>query len=91
MADHVQEEGHEATVGGPVHRPQTDFRTRRRKAAVPGLVLVHGPNPPPLAAAAMVGATGVLQHAEQALAVTAVDTDAAAALASPLRRMRRGP
>jgi len=37
----------------------------------------------------MVGTTGVFQHAEQALAVVAVDTDAAAALDPALRRTRR--
>jgi len=56
----------------------------------PGFRVVHGVNAPPLAAAAMVGATGVFQHAEQALAVVAVDADAAAALGTAPRRTRRG-
>src|SRR5262249_58743246 len=52
---------------------------------------VHGSDAAPLAAAAMVGATGVLQHPEQALAVTAVNADAAAALRPAPHPTRRDP
>src|SRR5262245_44998318 len=50
----------------------------RPSVAVRWLAVVRRGDAPPLAAAAMVGTTGVFQHAEQPLAVMAVDTDAAA-------------
>ena len=58
-------------------------------AAVPGFRVVRRADAPPLTAMAVVGTMRVFQHAEQALAVMAVNTDAAAALDPALRRKRR--
>jgi hypothetical protein len=45
--------------------------------AVPGFRVVYRIDAPPLTAAAVVGTTGVFQHAQQVLAVVAVDADTA--------------
>jgi len=55
------------------------------------LPTVHGADAAPLAAAAVVGTTGVFQHPEHALAVMAVNADAAAALGPTPHPTRRDP
>src|SRR5262249_4909087 len=65
----------------------------RRVAPVRGAgrSTVHGADAAPLATTAVVGTTGVFQHPEHALAVMAVNADAAAALGPTPHPTRRDP